>query len=160
VAENEISNDKCPKCKDSLVIEIDNYEPYGIALTIENLLKQTGYQIELSRKGPNAWEVEQGSATIQIIYNEKDGYIIGDAILCQLPEAPSDALYQFLLEQNYLLKGLNFSVKGIDIVLSLLIFERDLNMETGSILFQNLFERADYYDNVLVEKYGAKWLGT
>jgi len=160
VAENEILQDNCPRCQDSLVIEIDNYEPYGIALTIENLLKQTGYQIDLSRKGPNAWEVEQGSANIQIIYNEKDGYIIGDAILCQLPETPSDALYQFLLEQNYLLKGLNFSVKGVDIVLSLLIFDRDLNMETGSILLKNLFERADYYDNVLVEKYGAKWLGT
>jgi serine protease Do len=158
IAENEISNQKCPKCQAALVIEKDDYEPYGIARTIENLLEQTGYQIELSRKGPSAWEVEQGSATIQIIYNEKDGYIIGDAILCQLPEQPSEELYEFLLAQNYLLKGLNFSVKGVDIVLSLLIFERDLNMETGSILFKNLFEQADYYDNVLVEEYGAKWL--
>lgn len=158
VGESEIKHHKCPKCHNSLVIEKEHYEPYGIARTIENLLQQTGYQIELSRKGPNAWEVEQGSATIQIIYNEKDGYIIGDAILCRLPETPSDALYQFLLEQNYLLKGLNFSVKGVDIVLSLLIFERDLNMEIGSVLLQNLFERADYYDNILVEKYGAKWL--
>jgi serine protease Do len=24
-------------------------------------------------------------------------------------------------------------------------------------LFRHLFERADYYDNVLVEKYGAIW---
>jgi hypothetical protein len=31
-------------------------------------------------------------------------------------------------------------------------------METGSILLQNLFERADYYDNVLVEEFGAEWL--
>lgn len=158
VAESEINNKKCPKCRAALVIEKDKYEPYGIARTIENLLEKTGYQIELSRKGPSAWEVEQGSATIQIIYNKKEGYIIGDAILCQLPESPSESLYQFLLAQNYLLKGLNFSVKGVDIVLSLLIFERDLNMETGSILFKHLFEQADYYDNVLVEEHGAKWL--
>jgi hypothetical protein len=31
-------------------------------------------------------------------------------------------------------------------------------METGTILLKNLFDRADYYDNVLVEKFGAKWL--
>ncbi|NJN78596.1 MAG: YbjN domain-containing protein [Saprospiraceae bacterium] len=117
-----------------------------------------GYQIKLARKGPNAWEVNQGSATILIIYNEKDGYIIGDAILCRLSKSPTEQLYQYLLQQNYLLKGLNFSVKGTDIVLSVLIFERDLNMETGAILLKNLFERADYYDNVLVEKYGAEWL--
>ena len=112
----------------------------------------------MTRKGPNDWEVERGSATIHIIYNETDGYIVGDAILCRLSENPTQALYQYLLKQNNQLKGLNFSIKGTDIVLSVLIFERDLNMETGSILFQNLFERADYYDNVLVEEFGAKWL--
>lgn len=158
VEANELKDEKCPNCGEYLTIEIDDYEPEGIARTIEKLLKQTGYTVALTRKGPNAWEVERGSATIHIIYNEKDGYIVGDAILCRLSEEPTKALYQYLLQQNYLLKGLNFSIKGLDIVLSVLIFERDLNMETGSVLFQNLFERADYYDNVLVEEFGAKWL--
>ena len=158
VAETQLLKKECPYCNQFLEIEIENYEPEGIARTIENLLKQTGYQIKLARKGPNAWEVNQGSATIQIIYNEKDGYIVGDAILCHLPEQPNATLYEFVLQQNYLLKGLNFSVKDGSIILSVLIFERDLNMETGAILLQNLFERADYYDNVLVEKFGAKWL--
>lgn len=157
-AANELNDEKCPNCGEYLSIEIENYEPEGIARTIENLLKVTGYNVNLSRKGPNAWEVERGSATIHIIYNESDGYIVGDAILCRLSEEPTEALYQYLLQQNYLLKGLNFSIKGTEIVLSVLIFERDLNMETGSVLLQNLFERADYYDNVLVEEFGAKWL--
>jgi serine protease Do len=43
------------------------------------------------------------------------------------------------------------------VVLSLLIFDRYLNLSTGIKLFRHLFERADYYDNVLVEKYGALW---
>lgn len=158
VAEKELIKEECPNCGEDLTIEIENYDPEGIARTIEKLIQQTNYNVKLARKGPNSWEVEQGSATIQIIYNEKDGYIIGDALLCRLPETPTVALYQYLLQQNYLLNGLNFSTKGLDIVLSLLIFERDLNMETGTILFQNLFERADYYDNVLVEEYGAEWL--
>lgn len=157
-AASELNDKKCPNCNEYLSIEIEDYEPEGIARTIEKLLKITGYNVDLARKGPNFWEVEQGSATIHIIYNETDGYIVGDAILCRLSEEPSQALYEYLLQQNYLLKGLNFSVKGTDIVLSVLIFERDLNMETGSILFQNLFERADYYDNVLVEEFGAEWL--
>lgn len=158
VAEKELSKKVCPNCHEFLEIEIENYEPEGIARTIEKLLKKIGYEIKLARKGPNAWEVKQGSATILIIYNEKDGYIVGDAILCRLPEQPSATLYEFVLQQNYLLKGLNFSVKDGFIILSVLIFERDLNMETGTILLQNLFERADYYDNVLVEAYGAEWL--
>jgi serine protease Do len=158
IAETQIVQKICPDCGESLEIEIENYEPEGIARTIENLLSQTGYDIKLARKGPNAWEVHQGSATIEIIYNEKDGYIIGDAILCRLSEHPTEALYEYLLQQNYLLKGLNLSIKGSEIVLSLLIYERDLNMDIGSILFQNLFERADHFDNILVEKYGAKWL--
>lgn len=158
VAESELKDEKCPSCDSYLSIEIDDYEPEGIARTIEKLLEQTGYNIALTRKGPNSWEVDRGSATIHIIYNETNGYIVGDAILCRLSEEPSKELYQYLLQQNYQLKGLNFSTKGLDIVLSVLIFERDLNMETGSILFQNLFERADYYDNVLVEEFGAKWL--
>lgn len=157
-AESQLSTQECPNCKAYLEIEKDNYEVEGITRTIEKLIQQTNYNIKLARKGPNAWEVEQGSATIQLIYNETNGYIVGDAILCRLPELPNAALYEYLLQQNYLLKGLNLSVKGSDIVLSVLIFERDLNMETGTILFQNLFDRADYYDNVLVDKFGAKWL--
>ncbi|MFK7948707.1 MAG: serine protease [Saprospiraceae bacterium] len=157
-AASELKEEKCPNCHSFLTIEIDDYEPEGIARTIEKLLKVTGYNVDLTRKGPNSWEVDRGSATIHIIYNETDGYIVGDAILCRLSEEPTQAFYQYLLQQNYLLKGLNFSIKGSDIVLSVLIFERDLNMETGSILLQNLFERADYYDNVLVEEFGAKWL--
>lgn len=158
VSEKELTKKVCPNCHEFLAIEIENYEPEGIARTIEKLLKKIGYEIKLARKGPNAWEVNQGSATILIIYNEKDGYIVGDAMLCRLPEQPSINLYEFVLQQNYLLKGLNFSVKDDFIILSVLIFERDLNLKTGSILLQNLFERADYYDNVLVEEFGAEWL--
>jgi len=157
-AASELKHEKCPNCGKKLSLEIENYEPEGIARTIENLLEITGHNVDLTRKGPNSWEVERGSATIHIIYNESDGYIVGDAILCRLSQEPRQELYQYLLQQNYLLKGLNFSIKGSEIVLSVLIFERDLNMETGSILLQNLFERADYYDNVLVEEFGAEWL--
>ncbi|MEZ4966384.1 MAG: hypothetical protein R2791_14175 [Saprospiraceae bacterium] len=44
-----------------------------------------------------------------------------------------------------------------DIILSLLIYDRYLNEETGQALLRTLFEKADYYDNILVEQYGATW---
>ena len=58
---------------------------------------------------------------------------------------------------NYELDGLTFSIKGQDIILSLLIYDRYLNADTGLELFKHLFAKADYYDNILVEKYGAQW---
>jgi len=30
-------------------------------------------------------------------------------------------------------------------------------VETGIQLFNHLFEKADYFDNILVEQYGAIW---
>ena len=74
-----------------------------------------------------------------------------------MPKDNINPLYEYLLKQNYEIEGLTFSIKENDIVLSLLIYDRYLNMDTGMKLFKYLFERADYYDNILVEEYGAIW---
>ena len=66
-------------------------------------------------------------------------------------------LYEYLLKQNGQMDGLSFSVKDQDVILSLLIFDRYFNVETGLKLFENLIAKADYYDNILVEKFGAHW---
>lgn len=166
VTENNLTKNRCPSCKSSVVLpsSVESYEAFGIPKTIEDIIKSTGHDVELSRRGPNHWAVEQGSATIDIAYYEKKGLITGDAYLCHLPadngkesEAILSKMYQYLLEQNYQIEGLNFSVKGNDVVLSLLIYDRYLNANTGVKLFKHLFERADHYDNILVEKYGGTW---
>jgi serine protease Do len=51
-------------------------------------------------------------------------------------------------------------VQGQDIYLSLLIYDRYLNEETGQSLLKKLFENADHYDNILVEQFGAGWKAT
>ena len=161
-----IQRNKCPHCRETIVLPstIEPYEPHGIAKTIENIIEMAGHEVELSRYGKNNWMIQQGSATINIAYYHKKGLITGDAYLCRLPskkEGKNDGqlarIYQYLLEQNYEIEGLNFSVKGEDIILSLLIHDRYLNVETGTILFKHLFEKADYHDNMLVEEYGATW---
>ena len=150
---------KCPICAKILKFptEILPFEPVGVSRTIEELLRKIGYDVPLSRIGPNNWEVQEGSATVNIYYHEKSGLIIGDAYLCSLPEHDSNPLYEYLLRQNYEIEGLTLSIKGQDIVLSLLIYDRYLNMDTGMRMLRRFLGKADYYDNILVEKYGALW---
>jgi Trypsin-like serine proteases, typically periplasmic, contain C-terminal PDZ domain len=136
---------------------VEEYVPSGTAKTIEQLIASIGHDVLLSRSGPNAWEIKQGSATILIAYHEKTGLISADAQLCEMPQKDIKPLYEFLLRENYANESLSFSVHEQDIMLSLLIFDRYLNEETGKAMLQNLFEKADYYDNILVEQYGAGW---
>lgn len=159
VFEDAVDNGYCPFCgaKIELPSEAEDYEPTGVAKTIEDLLAQAGHHVQLSRRGPNNWEIQQGSAKINISYYEKTGLITGDAYLCLLPKRNIKPLYEYLLRQNYETEGLTFSIKGQDIILSLLIYDRYLNLDTGMKLFQHLFEKADFYDNILVERFGALW---
>ena len=159
VFEGATDNGYCPHCgaKVELPSEAEEYEPVGVSKTVEEMLEKSGHRVQLSRRGPNNWEISQGSARINISYYEKTGLITGDAYLCLLPKSNIKPLYVYLLKQNYVMEGLTFSIKGQDIILSLLIYDRYLNVDTGMELFQHLFERADYYDNILVDRFGALW---
>ena len=141
----------------SMLSLIEDYEPYGISSTVEEMISKLGYPVALTRKGPNNWSLKKGSASINISYYEKTGLLVGDVYLSTLPENNIDKLYHFLLRQNYQLEGMSFSIKEQDIILSLLIFDQYLNADTLYRLFSNLLTTADKYDNVLVDIYGAKW---
>lgn len=159
VFEKIVNENNCPYCgsKIQMPSEIDEYEALGVSKTMEELLDSMGHNVRLSRIGRNHWEITEGSAIIKISYHEKTGLIMGDARLCRLPKDDINPLYEYLLKQNYEIEGLTFSIKEDDIILSLLIYDRYLNMDTGMNLFKYLFEKADYYDNILVEEYGAIW---
>ena len=149
----------CPHCGAGVQLPsyIDPYEPIGMSATIEELITETGHDVTISRRGPNAWELVHGSAKISIYYYEKTGLITGEAYLCTLPNHRIREVYEFLLHENYNLAGLTLSVRQQDIILSLLIYDRFFNVETGLRLIEELFKQADYYDNILVEQYGAFW---
>lgn len=159
VFEDTIQEGYCPHCgaKVELPSQAEEFEPIGMAYTIEELIARSGHDARLARRGPNAWEIRQGSARIDISYYEKTGLITGEAYLCLLPQSNIQDIYEYLLRQNYTLEGLTLSVRGQDVVLSLLIYDRYLNVETGLKLLCKLFEYADYYDNYLVENFGALW---
>ncbi len=159
VFDHTIEQGYCPHCgsKVTLPSAVEPYEPAGVKRTIENLLETLGYHVSLSRNGPNNWVIQQGSATINIQYHEPSGLIVGDAFLAILPKADIKPMYEYLMRQNHKLEGLALSVKGQDIILSLLLYDKYLNIDTGLTLFGRLFEKADEYDNILVEEYGAIW---
>ncbi len=158
VFEGEQKQGFCPHCGSeiTMISEIEPYEPAGINKTIEEMLKELGFDIHLSRRGPYNWEIHQGSAKINISYYAKTGLIIGDAHLCSLPKDDIERLYTYLLQRNYDLESLTLSVKGKDIVISLLIYDQYLNVETGKELMMHLFEQADHFDDILINKFGAE----
>jgi serine protease Do len=159
VYEHNVAGKYCPHCgaRVELPNQVEQYEPIGVNKTIEEMLEALGHEIALTRIGPNHWQIEQGSARITLTYHEQSGLIIGDAFLAQLPKKDIIGIYEYLLCENYRMDHLSFSVRGNDIILSLIIYDRYLNVQTGKELMQFLFERADHYDNILVETYGARW---
>lgn len=149
----------CPSCGKALVLPslIVESTPTGIAATVEDILRAADYDPRLARRGPDLWRIRKGSATIQVTYHEDSGLVTGDAYLCRLPEQPGADLFAFLLRENEELRQLTFSTHGEDIILSLLIYDRYLSVDTALPRFQALFAQADDYDDVLVETYGGRW---
>ncbi len=147
----------CPHCGTKLE-PISNIKPFqseGPAYVIEQVLKDLNYEPTLSRTGPNGWEVERGSAKISISYNRKTGMISCDAKLCLLPKTKINEIYSFLLQQNYEINYLTFSVNENHVLLSLLIQEGSVNLESTTAMMGYLFERADYYDDILIDDFSA-----
>lgn len=160
VTPETVKKNTCNYCgaKITLPNQLPPYRPHGVALTLENLFSRLGFDVELSRSGPAIWELRQGSARVQISYHEKTGLISADALLCRLPQEKIGDLYAFLLRENFSTEALTFSLREQDVILSLLIFDRYLDEEVGMRLFKKLLEKADEYDNLLVEKFGARWI--
>jgi len=130
----------------------------SVPMPILALFEELNLSADEAQRGPYNWEVRQGSAKIDIAYHEKSGLIIGEAVLCKVPSDLTSPLYQYLLMENDKLEGLSFSINTQQVLLTLLIHDKQFNTLKVKRLFRSLLERADYYDNVLVEQYGAQWL--
>lgn len=151
----------CPSCGTEVKLPEmpeQEIERVGAAKTIEQILKELGKDIKLAREGANNWSVKEGTAKIKIIYNPENFFVAGDAYLCQLPSDITNIkpLYQFLLQENFNIKGLVLSCVKQNIVLSCLMYDLDMTNESGTAAFRNLFQKADKYDYVLKREYGCQ----
>lgn len=159
-AANIDSGKYCPSCGTEVSLpEIPEHEaePIGVAKTIEEILKDLGKNVRLAREGPNNWGVKEGSAKIKIAFHPDNFFVSGDAYLCQMPSDVSKIkpLYQFLLRENYQMKGLVLSCVKQNIVLSCIMYDLDMGKENGVAAFRYLFQQADHYDDILKKEHGC-----
>jgi serine protease Do len=135
-------------------------KPVGIAKTVEEILTDLGKDVKLARDGHNNWSVKEGSAKIKINYNPENYFVSGDAYLCNLPgdTAQIRPLYKYLLEENHKLDSLVLSCAKQSIVLSCIMYDMDMNKENGKEMFRYLFQKADYYDQLLEKQFGCREL--
>lgn len=150
----------CPYCGSEVKLpQLPEREskPAGVAKTVEEILTELGKDVKLARDGNNNWSVKEGTAKIKINYNPDNYFLAGDAYLCQLPADISQIkpLYEFLLHENYNLERLVLSCVKQNIVLSCIMYDLDMTKESGIELFRYLFQKADYYDNLLEKEFGC-----
>ena len=158
--ENIDATKYCPFCGSEVklpVISEREVKPVGIAKMVEEILTELNKDVKLARDGNNNWSVKEGAAKIKVNYNPENFFVAGDAYLCQLPADTTQIkpLYQFLLAENYKLDGLVLSCVRQNIVLSCIMYDLDMTKENGIEMFRDLFQKADYYDQLLEKEYGC-----
>lgn len=161
VTEKMLDNGEyCPNCGTSITfpekVEEEENVVSGIAKTIEDILVLLGHDRDLSRNGQNKWEVRHGSARIKITYNSDNFFIICDAFLCRLPKQNIKELYTYMLRENNKMFRMLFSLQGENVVLSSLNYDLDITVDSGRHMFENLFQKADFYDDLLIKQFGCQ----
>lgn len=159
VVKEEVTDGYCPNCGNKFSAEefaFKEFIPGKIQHTIEHILSSLGKDVHLARVGQFGWDIEEGSALTKVDYNSKDRYIYADSVLGTLPKENLSKFYQYLLEENFKLDQINFSINGQNVLLSTIIFDEDLREESGKEIFGNLFKLADHYDDYLADNYGME----
>jgi serine protease Do len=140
----------------TLIRQIPEYNPQGACQTVEATIQKLGYNVALSRKGPNSWVLKKGEATLNFSYYERNGMLLGDAVLCTLPEDRIAPMYAYLLQQNFIMQGTMFSLRDQDIILSIIVFDQFMNESALFDLCGRYLDSAANYDQILVSQFGAK----
>ncbi len=146
----------CPVCNSPLQTpwQLREYEPEGISRTIEQILEKLGYQPALARVGCNTWRLQEAPKPVSLTYHPPTGLLSADATLCYLPPGHEQALYDYLLRENYSLRGMNINSRGTRVQLSLLIYDCYLQPDTALRQLQLFFECTRAYSLDLENKYG------
>ncbi len=158
---SNIEDDKyCPNCGVEIDISTqhvtDEVKLVGVPRIIEEILEDLKVNVQIARIGRNHWEVESGKATIKIRFNSDNSFVTCDAFMCQLPKNNIGDLYEFLLRENLKMKYTLFSVNSTDIVIGAVFYETDIERTIGQKIFKSVFEEADKYQKLLIEKFDCQ----
>ncbi len=159
LTESQLDGTYCSNCGAEIDLNILRPKPYipaGAGFKVEQMLTKLGISVKETRIGNNVWEIEHGSAKIKIMYNPDTRFVVADAWLCNLPKENIINVYEYLLKENFDSEGLVFSVNNQAILLSFISFEDDLTVDSGCELLKNLMYKADYYDDILIERFQSQ----
>lgn len=149
-------NNYCFHCGNRLAFADEEvFKPVGKAKVIEEMIEMLGKNAHFARRGANYWVMKHGSAYIRIVYIEQMRYILVDAHLCRLPRTNIKDIYTFLLKENLKVTEMKFSINEQDIVLSSIIFDNFFTQEVAQRIIGDLLDKADYFDDILINQYGA-----
>ena len=157
IEEEKIQNDYCGECGVKLEVarlRRKGYKPTGSTKLLEDVLTSLDVNVTLARRSQSTWRVDEGTARIEINYYE-NGIIIGDSKLCAIPSQNINEIYDYLLEENSKFSYVQFSINENSIYLSYLIVDSSLTKKEGRIAFKRLFEYANKFDDVLINRFGA-----
>ncbi len=155
ITEENINDYCCPDCGAQVSREVfdgKKYEPSSTGVKIEEIIRKLNYEVAIARIDQNYWEIDEGSALICVKNDVDEQFVKAYAVLCKLPKEKTGSIYEYLLKENNYLKGLSFSVVGEEVILSVMhISEEDLHVNSAVRLFKSLFNKADDYDDILIE---------
>ncbi|MDD3506296.1 MAG: peptidase S1, partial [Sulfurimonas sp.] len=75
--------------------------------------------------------------------------------LCVIPKENIAQIYDFLLNENDKLSYLRFSINENFVYLSYIIIDSSLTLKEGKTAIERLFKKANEYDDILINKFGA-----
>jgi len=155
----ELSSGFCNNCGfrfDKDDISARPFIPEGVIAKIENIISQCGFDPGISRSGLMLWDISNDHAWVKISYVQATKFIIFDAPVSYVPDEKISDFFEYVLNENYELKNVVFSLKNNEIYLSVITFEDDFHEETGLTKLRELIESSGSYRKSLSFKFNAK----
>jgi len=135
------------------------YQPEGVPGLVEAIIARMGEDPQLARRGRRAWTLRQGTAVLHLCYSEERAMLSAEVHLVRIgPHSRRKALMAYVLQENVGLSGYGFSIQEETVIIALALPARFLQEKGTASLLQDLLERCDAYDNVLVSRFNAEWL--
>ncbi|MCC6816944.1 MAG: trypsin-like peptidase domain-containing protein [Saprospiraceae bacterium] len=157
IEESSLKQNYCPNCGSqlNLISSIDEYQASGIRKNLEDILRTNHIEVELCRRGPYNWEISEGSAKILLAYHEESGMIIAESILAKLPKEKILPIYKWLMQQNFEMRGLSLGINKNSIMLTTIMYDQFLKPEFAAKILDDLFKKANEFDDLLIRQFGA-----
>jgi len=164
VTESTLQAGYCPFC--GVKMNQDDfrgklYIPGVMERKIEDMLTKLGYDVNIVRESRDSWIVSDENLDINLTYSPESGYLSSSCVLSRLPQDDIGRMYSFLLQQNYKIPDLTFSVSGGHVTLATRrVRNTDFHPETAYTLFEGYIMACHRYSDILINRYHAIPPGT